>query len=258
MRHITILSVLALAGTSFAGLVDAQADNAPGASSFVDDGVVNAGEYSTSWNNGAGAGFGGTLGGGTISMDTDGTNLYIAFQSAGTVDNNVALWLSTDPGNGFTNAEMDDSGDPGRNAISNFVGGPFGVNMPSRAEYGIVFGNFGNVTFITAASPSSLTFDIFQGDQTGGTYEIAIPLASLGAGASYVNWWAGYTSDSTFASDETIPAQGDYNLNGNPGFNEDPGDSDLVWDNFNQFQLPTPGAVSLFGLAGLAAMRRRR
>ncbi|GAB4546818.1 MAG: hypothetical protein Tsb0013_05980 [Phycisphaerales bacterium] len=260
MRHLTILSVFALAGTASAGLVDAQADSMPGSSSFVDDGVVSMGEYSASWSNGAGTGFGGTLGNSTLSMDTDGTNLYIAWEAAGGVNDNAALWLSTNPANGVTNGEMNDTADGGRNAVSNFVGGPFGVDMPSRAEYGIVFGNFGNVTFITNAgdTPGHLTFDVFQGDQTGGTYEIAIPLSSLGAGATYVNWWMGYTSDSTFASNETIPAQGDYNTGDNPGFNEDPGDGQLVWENFNQFQLPTPGAVSLFGLAGLAAARRRR
>lgn len=253
MRHLTILSVLALAGSASAGLVDAQADSMPGSSAFADDGVVNGGEYSTSWSNGAGSGFGGAFGSATVSMDTDGTNLYIAIEGAASGNLNT-LWLSSGPANGFANSEMNDTADGGRRAISNFIANG-NIEFPSRAEYGIVFADFGTVTFQTAAG-TNLNFSIVQSDQTGGTYEIAIPLSNF-ADNAYINWWGGLTSDSTFASNETIPAQGDYNTGANPGFNED-GSADGQWSNFNQFQLPTPGALSLFGLAGLAAARRRR
>lgn len=256
MRTITVLSALALAGTAFAGLADQQTDANPGASSFVDDGTVNVGEYAATYTNGGGSGFGGALGNGSISMDTDGTNLYIGVSLAGG-GNNVVLWLDTGEG-GQQRSDMNDTADTGRNQISNFYFEGAQLSFPTRVEYGIIFeeGN-GTVAFITndGNTPGHLTFDIFSNDQTSTNFEVAVPLASLGS-PEYVNFFSGLISGSFFASNETLPAQPDYNAADNPGFASP--ETSNSWTEFNQFVLPTPGATALFGLAALGATRRRR
>src|SRR6476620_10749304 len=110
--------------------------------------------------NGGGGGFGGTLGNGSISMDVVGTNLLINFVPGNALNDIVALFLDTRPG-GFLDAQMSDTADGGRTAISELTltkddTYPAGV-VP---DFGLAIGNFGSVLF--ELNGGSLNFQIFN------------------------------------------------------------------------------------------------
>ncbi|MFN8730155.1 MAG: hypothetical protein ACK5Z4_09895, partial [Planctomyces sp.] len=118
------LSVLAVAGLASSALA------APAL-------TLNEGASPAVFANGAGSGFGGTLGSGSISMDVVGSNLVISFAAGGSLNDLVAIFLDTRSG-GFTDADMNDNADGGRRAISNLTrdindNGPAGMGA---ADFG--------------------------------------------------------------------------------------------------------------------------
>jgi hypothetical protein len=255
-------ALVAAAGAASAAQLQVETDPDPASSSAVVDGVINMGEYAAVYSNGAGSGFGGPLGSGSIHMDSDGSNLQIGLDlgsnlSDGNNANVVAIWFDSAPG-GFNEADMNDEGDGARRALSNFFGGDAGnITFPFGADQGLVFSDFGAVFFQLAGSPDQLQFISFDGSQSGSgdnDREASIPLSEFGSNT--INFWSALTGDSGFGSNETLPQQGDYNAIDNPGFNGD--GNDFVWENWNTFVVPTPGAATLLGLAGLAGLRRRR
>ncbi len=244
-------------------LVDSRTDTTPGGSTV--DGTISANEYGAGnaySYAGGGGGFGGTVGGGTLYMNSDATNLYIGFQPGNNLNDNAVIWLDTRAG-GFFDADMNDVADPGRNLLSNATRD---VNdaFPLAADFGVVIGGFGIVVFELNAGNSSghlafLQFDgTFSGNNPALAREIAIPLASLaltGGVASPVNFWAGYGSDTNFMSNESIPAQ-PFNAGGNPGF--DNGGNELAWPDYDQFvTVPEPASALLLMAGGLLTLRRR-
>src|SRR6476659_10183227 len=95
------------------------------------------------YSNGGGAGFGGTLGNGAISMDVVGTDLVIAFTPGNALNDIVGLFLDTRSG-GFVDADMRDHADGGRTVLSELTltqddTFPVGV-VP---DFGLAIGNFG-------------------------------------------------------------------------------------------------------------------
>jgi len=260
-----IMSCAALAivaGAAQAGLTDTRTGT--GSASVAVDGTLSANEYGAGnafSYAGGGTGFGGSLGGGTLYMNSDATNLYIGLQVGGGLDNIIALHLNTSNAAGFTSStQMDDNSDGGRRASSDpMANGTY--NFAVAAQYSFVMGNFGAVLFELQPNGTQHAFKSFSAQFTGnGTNfrEYALSLADLGGalGArTFIDWSALLTSDTAFLSNETIPAQG-YNGAGNPGF--DNGGTAVSATNFNRFAIPAPGAVALLGLAGIAAGRRRR
>lgn len=219
------------------------------------DTTVTGGFNNTYNYTGGGTGFGGTLGNGSISFDSDNTNLYIQFNLGGGLNDLVALFLDTRAG-GFTDAQMDDQADGGRRAVSqlaNNADNAFAAGF--LPDFGVVLGGFGNVLFeLTAGNtPGHLNFVNFDGT-TNSPRTYAISLASIGiTPGQKIDFFVAYTSDSGFLSNESIPAQS-INAGGNPGF-----DGAAGYESFNRFvTVPTPGALALAGLGGLVIARRRR
>jgi len=266
MKIVTALSLLALAGFANAGLVDTRVDTTPAGATV--NGVLGAAEYGANsyLYRGAGSGFGGVLGSGILYFDSDATNLYIGFAQGGLLNNNVIIELDTRAG-GFFDAGMSDNGDGGRRGASNLALNADDA-MPFAADFAIVIGNFGIVSFelTGGGTDNSLNFVSFDGtfnNDSSAFREFAIPLASIGSGAnSNIDFFAAYISDSGYASNESIPASPALQANGNPGFgdgqfggtNGTPG-----YANFDRFTtIPNPGSLALLSLAGLAGIRRRR
>jgi hypothetical protein len=192
-------------------------------------------------------------------MDSDNSNLYVGFDPGGDLNDNAVLFLDTRTG-GYTDADMNDTADPGRNLSSNLSRDVNDV-IPIGADFSVVFGSFGTVVFELNAgnTPSHLQFQIFQGDQTSNNpaivREIALPLALLG-NPGRVDFFAAYGSDTNFMSNESIPAS-PLNGGGNPGF--DNGGSEVTFENANRFVIPEPSTM-LLGLGCLFAVMlpRRR
>jgi hypothetical protein len=247
------LALLCAPGASRGVIISSQGDNNPNASAFVDDGVISSGEYPASYT-GGGSGFGGTLGNGTLYMDADSSNLYIGFAPGASLNDNVVIHLDTKPG-GFTDAQMNDTGDPGRNLLTNLTRDDDDT-FPVLPDYGIVIGQFGEVSF--ELTNGALNFISFQNDQTGNSNtlarEFAIPRASLGD-PSAVNFFVSYGSDTNFMSNESIPLEG-FNAGANPGFGA--GGGTVVHANHDQFLVPEPASIGLIGMGWIAGMRRRR
>lgn len=217
--------------------------------------LSKVGPSSQSFANGAGSGFGGTLGNGSVAFDaSSGTNLNISFTAGSSLNDLVVIWLDTRNG-GFKDSEMSDTADGGRRASSspiangnlNFPGGMSSYLAGAgggTADFALVFASFGAVLF--ELNTGSLNFQIFNGGSS-----MSIPLSLLG-NPNNVDWFAFYTSDSTFGSNESMPGS-TFNGGGNLGF-----DGNASFDSFNRYTVPTPGALALLGLGGLAASRRRR
>jgi len=245
------IALAAITGTSMAALVQTGVDVTP-----------TGAEGSGITYFGAGTGFGGTVGNGSITLDSDATNLYINFTMGGGIDNIIAIWFDTRAG-GFTDATMEDQNDGSRRALTqlaNATDDAFDANF--LPDFGITMGNFGNVQF-ELNGDATIPFINFEGDTSTGTRGYTIPLASIGVlPGGTIDFMVGYISDSGYMSNESIPAYEPLQTNGNPGFGDgqfggtvgSPGIG-----NYNRFvTVPTPGATALLGLAGVAAIRRRR
>jgi len=254
-KFLVLLAGAALAAPALAGLVDTRSDtNGDGAT--VDQ-TISGGEYGAGnaySYGGGGNGFGGTVGNGILYMESDATNLYVAFSAAGTIDNLVTVMLDTKSG-GFTDAGMNDNSDGGRRASSQQSINADDAYAPGfLPDYSLIIGNFGTVLFELTADPNPLNFLAFDGTNTQPVREYAIPLASLGltAGSGHVDFFVAYISDSGYGSNESIPAYVPLNSGPNPGF--DP--VSAGYGNFDRFNLPEPTTALLLGLAALALRRR--
>jgi hypothetical protein len=259
---LTLLTI-GMIGSASAALIDTRIDS--DANGATVDGVLGADEYGTGNSysyTGGGTGFGGALGAGTLYFQSDATNLYLGFQPGANLNDYVALYFDTRTG-GFVDADMNDTGDPGRNVISNL--GSFGdETFPILPDFGIVIGDFGIVTFeLTAGNTANhLNFVDFSGTFTGANTnfrEYTIPLSSLGlAAGSNLDFFAAYSSSTNFLSNESIPVSPGLNGGANPG-NSATG----TFENFDRFVVvPEPSSAAL--LAGPAILgawffiRRRR
>ncbi len=211
------------------------------------------------YTNGGGSGFGGTLGNGAISFGSTSGNLDINFTPGAALNDLVVIRLDTRNG-GIGDSQMDDTADGGRRASSSpilntFLNEPTGMNTYSAgsiggvSDFAVVIGNFGVVVF-ELTSGTNLNFVSFN----AGT-SVSIPMGILGS-PNTVDWFAYYTSDSAFASNESFPASGTYNGGANPGFGAT--GTTFALADFNRYNIPAPGAAALLGLGGLAALRRRR
>ena len=218
---------------------------------------LNDGATPAVYSNGGGSGFGGTLGGGSIAFDAVGSSLNISFAPGNPLGSDITtIYLNTRSG-GFTDADMNDTQDGGRNAISNL--GSFGnETFPDMGapDYGIAIANWGAVLFelTSGNTPGHLNYIYFENTAYGSGKQITFNLSSIGS-PDQIDWFAAYVSDTSYLSNESLPASSGLNSGGNPGFG-----GTGTYLNYNRFTIvPEAGATGLALLAvGLGLARRVR
>jgi len=131
----------AMALSAHAGLVNTVTDNTPGGATA--DGTVNGGEY-VGTVSGGGTGFGGPVGNGTLSVDSDADSIQLGFSSMGDISGNaIRIFFDTKAGGFADNSGFNDTADFGRERLSN-IGNP--LTLPFHVDYGLIistaFGGF--------------------------------------------------------------------------------------------------------------------
>ncbi|MEM9754112.1 MAG: PEP-CTERM sorting domain-containing protein, partial [Planctomycetota bacterium] len=248
---------------AYAALVTTHVDdNADGATV---DGTLAADEYNLGNSyayGGGGTGFGGTLGNGTLYMESDGTDLYVGLNITGDLGGDaVTVFLDTKSGGFSDDSLLTDTADAGR-AMTSDLTRDVADRFPVEADYALQFGNGYSVLFelVNSGSHGVVTANYAGtgGSGSAGFREASVSLADLGSGPNeFVDFFAVLISGSNFASNEAIPDPGIAN---NPGFdNAANGGGPVTWPDFHRFTtIPEPATISLLGVGALAMILRRK
>jgi hypothetical protein len=236
------------------------------------------GSAQTTYNGNGATGFGGAVGNGSVTISDTTSSMTVTFNRglSGNMDNDLVLYLDTQPGGFSDTSQFSDNGDGGRTAISGF-----NSSNPSRtiatfasgfqADYaisiensfigvfGLAFGGNGSLNYLFGQSQSGVDSDT--------SYSITITAAEMaqigltaGSGQSFL-FVGSEDSDTAYRANETIgnsvttPGDG----SGNAGFN----DGQLFTQSlsYTLVSTPEPSTLALLGVFGtgiLLVLHRRR
>jgi hypothetical protein len=223
----------------------------------------------STYNGNGATGFGGPVGNGNLQISDSISGLNITFNPGAPLNDDLVLYLDTQPG-GFADTSLfGDTADGGRTAISGFNSG-----NPSRtlatfapgffADYAISVENgFMGVFGLAPGGNGSLTY-LFGAGQSGnpaGPFSISITppeMSQIGltAGSGQTFEFVGsLISTSAYRANETI---GPSVTGGSPNAGFGGPQQFLGSDSYTL--VPEPGTMTLIGtgLAGLLSLRRRK
>ncbi len=246
--------------------------------------------YATTFNGNGNNGFGGDFGGGSMSVTNDGLDFspgfgYVDFSislangatlSAGSLGNNLVIYLDNGKGGGITSSTssyVTSPGDGGESAVTQNSGsGNFsilnfgGLMAPQYAieldqfNFGQIYSDTGGVpTEIDGASSGDTTVGGLSFLVSGSTASINIPDSDFGLTGNFppttINLASLEVSASGYSSNE-----GTEQLTGNDGYQTSGGQTLTGVDSFTV--VPEPSTVTMMLSAGLFGsfylMRRRR
>ncbi|WP_035615519.1 hypothetical protein [Haloferula sp. BvORR071] len=216
-------------------------------------------------------GFGGPVGGGSLQITDDGTNLTFTFNrgSGGNFNDTLVFYFDTDPGGTTAYPSSGEVGSPfvGRRAIVNEFGSgiTFGGGFASDFAFSLkASGSESNHLFTTPAGANANTLGFITtaavtnfGNAAASSYSWSIALSSLGLNpgdsfnftTAYLNPNSGSGSDASFRSNEAFVF--DYGAT-NPGFNG------ATVTGFQTYTTVPEPAMAILGSLGLILLLRRR
>lgn len=263
-----VICLVLVAPLSWASVIDTIVDTTLAGATV--DATVTGGEYIGTVS-GGGTSFGGPVGNGTLSVDSDLAGVYFGFSGMGDITgNSIRMYLDTDPTGGFNmltaGAGLNDFADFGRERVSRPASAD--LTIPFDADYGWIittaFSGFQSLYKLQAGGDNSLIYsgtgmsaDPIGNSPSNGTYEFFIPYAnlSLSAGA-VIDFVVVYGNDadrfSAFLSNEGFPYQGSLGHLGNGPV--------TINDYHRLLTIPEPAAGLLLVIGGafLARLRRAR
>lgn len=227
-----------------------------------------------------GAGFGGTVGNGMLSVASVGNNLNFTFTAGAGFDNDLVIYLDTVAGSGFSDTTtFTDNQDGGREAISGFnnanpsrtpaffssgFGADFAISLESPTS-----GNYAGLFSLTDATATTSNFHYIDGMApvvNGNVYSFTLTRTDLGIAANAAfTLEATYISTTAYRSNETIGASTTTLDPTNTGTAPNAGFTGSVTFTGSDTVLgvPEPGSLACLGfgavaVAGLAKRRARR
>ena len=260
LRYLSLILIGAACTAAHAGLVDTINDNSPGLSGAI-DGTLDADEFGAGNSQkvlGSGTGFGGTVGNGSLYLDSSATDLKVGFTPGASINDNLVIYIDSRAG-GVLDSDISDRQDGSRYSVTDPLrDGNIDFGRDFLPDFAIVIGGFGFVSFELTPG-TDITFKEFFGNPastTGTSYREASFAKSMLGDLGDFNFVVLYASSDGYLSNESMPGgiAGD-----NPGFGT--AGTSLTIPGYDRFQVqvvPEPGAWAALGLGAAAMLRRRR
>lgn len=208
---------------------------------------ISASVFATTYPGNGNSGFGGAVGGSSLDVTSDGTNITFKLtKGAGDMNDVVVIYFDTKDGGFATTATFADAADGLRKAISGYTefdnnGGSgraaFNFNSDFTPEYALAFQAYQNgytgVSLLVELNETSHVFisnpDFQHNDSTTyADYTVSFPASAIGLTSVNFKFLATYISPTGYRSNEAI---GDPMTNFSQGWNEyTSASSPLVYD----------------------------
>lgn len=220
--------------------------------------------HATDFSGNGDTGFGGAIGGATLTLTDDGTNVSGTLtKGSGNFNDALVIYIDSVSGGFSDTSGFNDANDPSRKAISGIDGGGNRSLMTFESgflpDYAIALGpsdnGFGGLWQLANGGNNSLPFVASvslnpTGTATSSTYTFSFSLSDIGltpgAGQSF-DLFGSYISNTGYRSTEAI-AGNDSGTQGWQPFLQ------TAFGTYTTVAVPEPSTLALFGLSGLGML----